>query len=206
MTDFAAMANTERKALYTELQGLSEQQWSTMTACDPWTVRQVVAHLTALGNQTVPNFFSGFVRSGFNFNKFIARDLAKFDRGSNEDILAGFARTVDAPRSPPAPKYVPLGEYLCHGEDIRRALGRPGEHPAEHLIALADGYQGAGKPLGGKKRIQGLRLRATDVKWSTGEGPEVAGPCMDLILAMTGRGAALATCEGNGVATLRARC
>ena len=69
MTDFAAMANTERKALYTELQGLSEQEWSTMTACDPWTVRQLVAHLTALGNQTAPNFFSGFVRSGFNFNK-----------------------------------------------------------------------------------------------------------------------------------------
>ena len=63
-----------------------------------------------------------------------------------------------------------------------------------------------GKPLGGKKRTAGLRLRATDAEWTCGDGPEVAGPGMDLILAISGRGGALDTCTGDGVAILRSRC
>jgi len=51
-----------------------------------------------------------------------------------------------------------------------------------------------------------LKLRATDVDWTFGDGPEVAGPGMDLILAMSGRASALDDCTGEGVATLRARC
>ena len=206
MSDLAAMANAERSVLFSELEGLTDAQWSTMTVCDPWTVRHLVAHMTALGNQTAPNFFKGFITSGFSFDKFVAKDLAKFNQGSNADVLAGFAKTVRNPKSPPAPKYVALGEIMCHGEDIRRAIGRTGQHPEEHIVALAGAYQKTGKPLGGKKRTAGLRLRATDADWSTGEGPEVAGPGMDLILAMSGRAAALDTCTGDGVAVLRSRC
>jgi hypothetical protein len=59
--------------------------------------------------------------------------------------------------------------------------------------------------LHAKKRLDGLRLEATDVDWSTGTGPEVRGPCMSLILAMVGRAGALADCDGPGVDTLRSR-
>jgi uncharacterized protein (TIGR03083 family) len=162
-----------------------------MTVCNPWTVRHMVAHLTALGNQTALNFFKGLVTSGFSFDKAIEKDLKKFNNGLNADILAGFAKTVTNPKSPPGPKYVELGEMMCHGEDIRRALGATGTHPAEHIVALADAYRKTGTPLNGKKRSSGLRLRATDVDWSYGDGPEVAGPGMDLILAVSGRAAAL---------------
>ncbi len=206
MSDFAAMARAERSALFSELEGLTDDQWSTMTVCKPWTVRHLVAHMTALGNQTAPNFFKGLIASGFSFDKFVTKDLAKYNQGSNADVLAGFAKTLTSQKSPPAPKYVALGEYMCHGEDIRRALGRRGEHPEAHIVALAGAYAKTGKPLGGKKRTAGLRLRATDAEWTFGEGPEVSGPGMDLILAISGRGDALATCTGDGVATLRSRC
>lgn len=206
MSDFAAMANAERSALYAELQHLTDEQWATMTVCNPWTVRQVVAHLTALGNQTALNFLKALVTSGFSFDKAIEKDLKKYDKGSNADVLAGFAKTVTNPKSAPGPKYVALGEMMCHGEDIRRALGNAGTHPAEHVVALADAYRKTGTPLHGKKRSAGLRLRATDADWSLGAGPEVAGPGMDLILAISGRGGALDTCSGDGVETLRSRC
>ena len=94
---------------------------------------------------------------------------------------------------------------MVHGEDIRRSLGARGEHPAEHLVTLAELYKKTGGPLRAKKRVDGLKLQATDVDWSTGAGPEVEGPCMSLILAMVGRTGALADCEGAGVETLRAR-
>ncbi len=206
MSDLTAMANAERETLFADLQPLTDDQWSTITVCQPWTVRQVVAHLTALGNQTAPNFFLGLIGSGFSFDKFVAKDLVKYDQGSNADVLAGFARTVESPKSPPGPKYVSLGEMICHGEDIRRALGYSGEHPAEHVVALADQYRKTGKPLSGKARTAGLKLRATDVDWSFGDGPEVAGSGVDLILAMSGRGGALEHCTGDGVATMRDRC
>ena len=206
MTDYAAMADIERKALYAELQGLTDAQWGAMTVCDPWTVRHLVAHMTALGNQTAPNFFKGMITTGFNFNKFVDKDLRKFNQGSNADVLAGFAKTLTSTKTPPGPKYVPLGEYMCHGEDIRRVIGSTRKHPEAHVVALAGAYQTTGKPLGGKKRSAGLKLRATDVDWTFGDGPEVAGPGMDLILAMSGRAKALDNCSGDGVATMRARC
>lgn len=206
MTDYAAMADIERKALFGELEGLTEAQWATMTVCNPWTVRHLVAHMTALGNQTAGNFFKGMITTGFNFNKFVAKDLVKHNQGSNADVLAGFAKTLTSAKTPPGPKYVPLGEYMVHGEDIRRALGLKATHPEAHIVALAGGYQTTGKPLGGKKRSAGLKLRATDVDWTHGDGPEVAGPGLDLIMAMTGRARALDNCTGEGVATMRARC
>jgi uncharacterized protein (TIGR03083 family) len=206
MTDVAAMTKAERVALRTELEGLDDEQWSTMTVCAPWTVRHLVAHMTALGNQTVPHFMAGMIGSGFNFDKLVNKDLARFNEGSNADVLARFSKTVEHPTSVPGLKYVALGEIMCHGEDIRRAIGRKGEYPAEHLVLLADRYRRSGAPLNGKKRVKGLRLRATDVDWTFGDGPEVAGPAMDLILAMSGRGEALDSCSGDGVATMRSRC
>ena len=72
-------------------------------------------------------------------------------------------------------------------------------------MTLAEMYKKTGMPLHGKKRVAGLKLRATDVDWSTGDGPEVAGPCMSLILGMVGRSGALDDCNGDGVGTLRSR-
>ena len=51
----------------------------------------------------------------------------------------------------------------------------------------------------------GLTLRATDAEWSHGTGPEVAGPMLSLVMAMTGRKEPLGDLTGDGLATLRAR-
>lgn len=205
MSDITAMTQAERESLLGYVQNMSEDQWATMTVCDPWTVRHLVAHLTALGNQTAPNFFTGLIRSGFSFDKFVARDLEKYNQGSTDDLLQRFTASIEDPKTPPGPKYVALGEFMMHGEDIRRALGDRGEHDPSHVAALGELYAKTGGPIGGKKRITGLRLRATDGDWTLGDGPEVAGPGIDLIRAMTGRTEALDHCEGDGVATLRSR-
>jgi len=59
--------------------------------------------------------------------------------------------------------------------------------------------------IGLKSRIAGLRLTATDTAWTNGDGPEVSGPILSLVMAMTGRAAAVDDLSGDGVATLRAR-
>ena len=72
-------------------------------------------------------------------------------------------------------------------------------------MAVADSYRKSNLLLGAKRRISGLRLRASDVDWSTGDGPEVTGPLASLVLAMTGRTVALGDLTGEGLATLSAR-
>jgi uncharacterized protein (TIGR03083 family) len=199
------MVHAERRSLADYLDTLAPEQWTAPTWCDQWNVQELVGHLTAAGNITAPHFFGGLIKSGFSFDKFVDGDLRQFANGSPAEVRARYDKIIDSNRKPPGPAYVALGEVMCHGEDIRRALGSHGDHPAEHLTTLADLYKKTGAPLRAKKRIDGLSMRATDVDWSTGAGPEVSGPCMSLILAMVGRAGALADCEGDGVETLRGR-
>lgn len=53
--------------------------------------------------------------------------------------------------------------------------------------------------------MAGLRLVATDVTWSAGDGPVVEGPAESLILAMSGRPAGLDDLTGKGMALLSSR-
>ena len=145
------------------------------------------------------------MKAGFNFDKTVDTDLRNYSAGTPADVKTRYDAIITSNRKPPGPAYVALGEVMVHGEDIRRALGAKGEHPEAHLVALAEAYKKTGTPLHGKKRVAGLKLQATDADWSTGDGPEVKGPCMSLILGMVGRAAALADCEGEGLETLRAR-
>jgi uncharacterized protein (TIGR03083 family) len=205
MPDLMPMVHSERASLSDYLDTLAPEQWSAPTWCDKWNVQQLVAHLTAAGNITAPHFFGGFIKAGFNFDKTVDRDLRNYSAGSPADVKARYDAIITSNPKPPGPAYVALGEVMVHGEDIRRAQGTRGDHPEEHLVTLAEMYKKTGLPLHGKKRVAGLKLRATDVEWSTGDGPEVSGPCMSLIMGMVGRTGALADCEGDGLETLRTR-
>src|SRR5581483_6423351 len=170
MPDLMPMVHAERRSLAGFLGTLPPERWAAPTLCDKWTVQQVVGHVVAAGNVTVLHFFAGLGRAGFSFDRFVEGDLEKYAQGSPAETLARFEAIIDSDRTPPAPdsKYIALGEVMVHGEDIRHALGSPGEHPAEHLITLAEFYKDTGPPLRGRKRAAGLRLEATDVDWSAG--------------------------------------
>jgi len=73
------------------------------------------------------------------------------------------------------------------------------------VVQVADFYKNSNLIIGTKRRIEGLALRATDTGWSHGTGPEVSGPMLALLMAMTGRKAAASELSGEGLATLQAR-
>lgn len=204
MADAHQMAIETRAALFGDIENLSDADMDTMTCCDPWTVRHLVAHMTALGNQTFGNFARGLIGARFDFDRFVDTDLQSY-LGPTDTMISNFEQTLARTKPSPGPKYVMLGEYTMHGEDIRRALGRRGEHPAARMELLAQMYAKTGKPINGKSRTDGLSFRATDGDWSFGEGAEVAGPGIDLVRAISGRADAFDTLEGPGVDTLRSR-
>jgi uncharacterized protein (TIGR03083 family) len=123
---------------------------------------------------------------------------------SDEIVSRLRARTTTTNR-PPAPVTAMLGEVVVHGADVRRSLGLAGTPSPDAAVACLDMYTTASFPVGGKKRIRGLQLTATDTEWTHGDGPEVRGPATSLLLAMTGRAAGVDGLTGDGVPTLRER-
>ncbi len=204
MADVQAMTRAEGKSLVEYLRTVPEDKWNASTVCDPWSVKHLVAHLTALSNQTLPNFIKRMVMTGFNFEKVVNGDLQQY-LGEPTAMVDKLASSIAAPTTPKMLNHVALGEFMCHGEDIRRALGTRGEHPASHVTELGPEYVKTRKPLHGKGRSEGLSFRATDGDFRWGEGPEVAGPGIDLIMAIAGRTDALDHCEGDGVKIMRSR-
>ena len=98
-----------------------------------------------------------------------------------------------------------LGEVVVHGDDIRRPLGITHHTPEAALAIVADNWKKTNILIGTKKRIAGLRLKATDAVWAYGDGPEVDGPFQSLVLAMTGRAQAFGDLSGDGVKVLTSR-
>ena len=97
-------------------------------------------------------------------------------------------------------------DHLVHNQDIRRPTGKPRTIPESRLRRALDIAHGTGNPMfNPKKHVAGLRLRATDVDWTAGDGPEVAGPGEALVMAAAGRSAALADLKGDGFDVLTER-
>jgi uncharacterized protein (TIGR03083 family) len=143
--------------------------------------------------------------SGFSFQKLQAKDIAVERGASPADTLARFRSQVNSSSHPPGPTDSWLGEVLVHSEDIRRPLGIHRDYPRAAVIRVAEFFKRSNLLIGSKNRIAGLALRATDADWGTGAGPEVSGPMLSLVLAMTGRAAALDDLSGDGAGQLRAR-
>jgi uncharacterized protein (TIGR03083 family) len=199
------LIHAERESLAEDLSPLDDAQWQTPSLCAGWPVRDVLGHMTATARMTPARFFTGLAGAGFRFNAMTARDISRETARTPSEQLAEFRTLIPATTSPPGPVEAMLGEAIVHGEDIRRPLGITRDYPQEAVIRVADFFKGSNLLLGSKRRIAGVELRASDAPWSTGSGPEVSGPALSLVLAMTGRAAALNDLSGDGLDTLRSR-
>jgi uncharacterized protein (TIGR03083 family) len=187
------------------LSGLSAEAWATPSLCTGWSVQQTAGHILAAAEQTPPRFYQELVSARFKFDVFTDRAARRLGALSPADLIARLRARTTTTNRPPAPVMAMLGEIVVHGADIRRPLGIAHTVPEEALVAVADSYKKSNLLLGAKKRITGLRLRASDADWRHGDGPEVTGPLASLVLAMTGRTDALRDLDGEGLPTLSSR-
>jgi uncharacterized protein (TIGR03083 family) len=196
----------ERLALADDLSGIPDTAWNAQSLCAEWKVRDVVGHLVSGATIRRREWLGGFVKNGFNFNRFVGRDAIVQGRAEPAALLGVLVATASSRNLPPGARPLGmLGDTICHGQDIRRPLGLDHHLPNESLGAVADWFKGTGFPFGTKKRIAGIRLVATDAQWATGEGPEAAGPLEALVMVMAGRQAALADLTGPATATIEGR-
>lgn len=198
-----SLVHAERAALAADLADLTGQQWATLSLCTEFTVRQVLAHLTAGASLNSVRWLAGVIRCRFDFDRQVRMRLAQQLGATPADTLARFRRAVTSTTKPPLPVAALLGEAIVHGEDIRRPLGIRHDSPMATLTRTAEHYHGSDLTVPARKRVAGLRLVATDGPFAAGSGPLVSGPTLAVIMAMTGRTAYCDELRGEGVAILR---
>jgi uncharacterized protein (TIGR03083 family) len=202
-TDLMTLAYQERCDLAEFLASLDPQEWQAQSLCDEWTVKDVVAHVVSYEELSpfgvAKRFAKGLV---VRANEVGVREFAPLSPNELLDFLRGHLR----PKGLTAAfgGVIGLVDGTVHHQDIRRALGRPRAVPVERLERILPLVPGNPR-LGAGRRIKGLRLTATDVAWQHGDGPEVTGTGEALLMAMTGRPAALAELSGPGQPMLAAR-
>jgi uncharacterized protein (TIGR03083 family) len=203
--DVWPVVHAERRALADDLAGLTAEQWRTPSLCEGRTVQQTLAHMTATAKMTPPRFLVKMAAAGFRFDRMADAAVAVESAGGPAATLDRFRAVERSTSSPPGPATSWLGETLVHAEDIRRPLRVDHPYPTEAVTQVIDFYAGSNLLIGGKGRVAGLTLRATDTTWSRGSGPAVEGPAMALLMATAGRRAALEDLAGPGLQTLRNR-
>jgi uncharacterized protein (TIGR03083 family) len=197
--------HAERAALADDLATLAPDRWNTPSLCTGWSVHEVLAHMTATATMTPLGFLGRLARAGFRFQTMTRHTIDAQTAGGPAATLARFRQTQNRSSGPPGPVDSWLGETLVHAEDIRRPLGIAHAYPVDALARVADFYRRSNLLIGGKNRVTGLTLRATDTEWTAGSGPQVTGPILALVLVTAGRAAALDDLTGEGVTTLRER-
>jgi uncharacterized protein (TIGR03083 family) len=197
--------HAQRVQMAETLAGLPGEAWAAPSLCTGWSVQETAGHILAAAEQTPANFYKELIAARFRFDVFTDRAARRLGALEPSALIARLRARTTTTNHPPAPVVAMLGEIVVHGEDIRRPLGLVHIVPEEALVAVADSYKKSNLLIGAKRRISGLRLRASDADWATGDGPEVTGPLASLVLAMVGRKVAIADLTGEGLATLGAR-
>lgn len=184
---------------------LDDDQWNSPSLCSQWRIRDVLAHVTAgaEGAFGVGWIFRSMFRHGFNYNRWVAADGQL--RGHQDPGVVLNALRNAAANPPGARPVKSLMHVLVHGQDICRPLGIKRELPEAHLLPVADFVKDDVHIFGAKRRIAGLKLTATDMDWSHGNGLEVTGPAEALVMMMAGRLVSLNDLSGEGRAVLVTR-
>ncbi|MEV7113509.1 maleylpyruvate isomerase family mycothiol-dependent enzyme [Streptomyces anulatus] len=199
------MVHAERAALTDDLARLDAGQWDAPSLCEGWTVRDVAAHLVDTARTTRIGFVAGLVRARFDFDRQNARGVERERGASPQETLERLRRVASRTTTPPAPLDTRLVEEVVHGEDIRRAVGLVRAYPQEAVVRALRLQARTPASFGGAKELVArVRLTATDADLSIGEGPDVTGPVLSLLLAVSGRRAALGELDGPGLSVLAA--
>ncbi|MEU1839427.1 maleylpyruvate isomerase family mycothiol-dependent enzyme [Micromonospora chersina] len=195
----------ERLSLADLLDDLSAKEWETPSLCAGWRVRDVAAHLT-LAHAGTLSAIVWMLRAGGNFNRMV-RDSAIRQAELPVDQFAVLLRGMVRSRkkAPGVSHLEPLLDILVHGQDIAIPLARPRPMPAVAAASAATRVWSMGWPFHAQRRLDGLKLVATDHSWSAGHGVLVEGPMAALLLVLTGRLAAVPQLSGPGVTELEAR-
>jgi uncharacterized protein (TIGR03083 family) len=196
----------QRRGLADLLEPLTPRDWDGPSLCEGWRIRDVAAHLTLPATTGMLASTVEIVRARGSFHRMVHDTAVRKGSRPVETLVADLRTTADSRRLPPGTDYRnTLLDVLVHGQDIAVPLGIGRPMPLDAAGAAADRIWAMGWPFHARRRVGGFRLDATDIAWTRGDGPLVAGPIEALLLLLAGRRASLPRLVGEGAAVLTER-
>lgn len=208
--DWTALLWQQSGALADLAEQLDDADLDHASLCEGWAVRDVFGHMLVGHTTPMPQILALMVtyrgnitRGSYEKSKELATSLTpeeirrRWRSVASERTLKGISRLI--------PKRDGFLDHFVHEQDMRRPLGLPAPTDPALLRPALDAAVAVRSPIfAPAKRVKGLRLEATDVEWTHGDGPVVRGSAEALVMAAAGRSAAVADLEGTGVANLTA--
>jgi uncharacterized protein (TIGR03083 family) len=143
-TEIWPVIRAERKALATDLGALGQDQWASPSLCGTWTVRDVLAHMTATAKLTPPAFFAKLAGVGFSFGRLQEKNIAAEHGASPADTLSRFEAELTLVKHPRAHDL----NAECGQDFVAAELG---DAPVEVAVGSV-----GGEGIAGGDRVRGL--------------------------------------------------
>lgn len=195
---------TERRELADVLSGLSAAQWRGQSLCARWTMAHVVAHLTMPFRISEQEFGAAMQRAGGQFTVVSDEIAARDSQLPQAELVAALRDNADDQWSPPGGGLPgALSHDIIHGLDITWPLGIESPIPGEAIATVLDLVTSPGSQSLFGFPLEGLKLSATDLDWSTGTGDLLAGRSRDLLVLVAGRQIPPELFDGPGARNVR---
>ena len=190
-----------RRALADALTKLTAEQWREPSLCAGWTAAHVLAHQTMPFRISEPDFMAGLQRCGGDFTKF-SDEIAEHDsKLPPADLVAVLRDNADTPWSPPGGGLAgALSHDVIHGLDMTWPLAVEYDIPEAATRTVLDSLTSSGSQTLFGFPLDGIRVSATDLDWSAGQGAELAGRSRDLLPLLAGRAVPHQCFRGDGAA------
>jgi len=195
------LISAHRRALADALDSLRPEQWRGESLCEGWTPAHVLAHQTMPFRISGEEFMAGLQRCGGDFTTFSDEVAARDSTLPPADLVGALRDNADTPWSPPGGGLAgALSHDVIHGLDMCWPLGIEYDIPSRALTFVLDSLTSQGSHSLFGFPLQGIKVAATDLGWSAGAGPELAGSGRDLLPLLAGRRIPRERFTGDGVA------
>jgi len=186
-----------------EIENLRPEQWEEPTWCEGWRVRDVLGHLVYLAEASQPSVFRDLLRARGRPDRSVDRTARRLGAEAVPQLAERLRAAADGRfhvlGSPPA---VALGDVLVHSADTFRPLDLAKEPKPEEAALVLPVYRRVSRLAFHTRLPRDVRLIATDTDWQSGQGPDVRGKALDLLLLLANRHQVVSELEGPGVLRL----
>ncbi|HUC24697.1 MAG TPA: maleylpyruvate isomerase family mycothiol-dependent enzyme [Streptosporangiaceae bacterium] len=194
-----------RRALADALSDLSADQWHGASLCAGWTPAHVLAHQTMPFRISAAEVMAGIQQCGGDFTKYSDEVAERDSQIPAAELVAILRENAENPWAPPGGGLAgALSHDVIHGLDSTWVAGPRYDIPVEamtmvlgmitaplalpdHAAVAADVQPGAEHTTLFGFPLDGIKVSATDLDWSTGQGAELRGRARDLLPLLAGR-------------------
>jgi len=188
-----------RCELADRIESLPSEQWDSRSWCEGWRVRDVLGHLVNLAESTNVSMLISQIRSFESPDRTLDRAARRLGEEPVPDLAARLRSAADGRfHVIGSPASVALGEVFVHGADALRPAGVDLDVSPVEVLPILNAYRRVGWLAFHAAPSRGRRLVATDAGWAQGQGPQVNGRAVDLLLLLANRRQVLPLLEGPG--------